>query len=32
MVEVKSGLQLGEIIVTDGAKSLSDGANVEIIK
>jgi RND family efflux transporter MFP subunit len=32
MVEVKSGLKVGEIIVTDGAKSLSDGANVEIIK
>ena len=32
MVEVKSGLKPGEIIVTDGGKALSDGAAVEIIK
>lgn len=32
MVEIKSGLKPGEIIVTDGAKALTEGANVEIIK
>ncbi len=32
MVEVKSGLKPGETIVTEGAKTLTDGANVEIIK
>lgn len=32
MVEVKSGLKTGDIVVTDGGKALSDGANVEIIK
>ncbi|WP_026978563.1 efflux RND transporter periplasmic adaptor subunit [Flavobacterium tegetincola] len=32
LVEVKSGLKPGEIIVTDGGKALSDGAAVEIIK
>ena len=32
IVEVKSGLKAGEIIVTEGAKSLNDGATVEIIK
>ncbi len=32
MVEVKAGLKAGEVIVTEGAKALADGANVEIIK
>ncbi len=32
MVEVKSGLKPGETIVTEGAKTLTNGANVEIIK
>lgn len=32
MVEVKSGLKPGDIVVTDGAKGLTDGASVEIIK
>lgn len=32
MVEVKSGLKSGDIIVTDGGKALTDGADVEIIK
>lgn len=32
LVEVKSGLKPGDIIVTDGAKALTDGANIEIIK
>ena len=31
-VEVKSGLESGEMVVTDGAKSLKDGITVEIIK
>lgn len=31
-VEVKSGLVSGEMVVTDGAKSLKDGIAVEIIK
>jgi RND family efflux transporter MFP subunit len=31
-VEVKSGLVSGEMVVTDGAKSLKDGITVEIIK
>ena len=30
-VEVKSGLQTGETVITDGAKSLKDGAIVEVI-
>lgn len=32
MVEVKSGLKPGDIVVTDGVKGLTDGASVEIIK
>ena len=32
MVEVKSGLEPGETVVTDGGKALNDGANIEIIK
>jgi membrane fusion protein (multidrug efflux system) len=31
-VEVKSGITAGEIVVTDGAKSLKDGIKVEVIK
>lgn len=31
-VEVKSGIEAGNIVVTDGAKSLRDGITVEIIK
>lgn len=32
MVEVKSGLKSGDIVVTEGGKALTDGASVEIIK
>ncbi|CAM4029327.1 efflux RND transporter periplasmic adaptor subunit [Flavobacterium antarcticum] len=32
MVEVKSGLKPGDIVVTEGAKALTDGASIEIIK
>lgn len=31
-VEIKSGLETGETVVTDGAKSLKDGITVEVIK
>jgi len=31
-VEVKSGLQSGEIVITEGGKSLKDGQTVEVIK
>jgi RND family efflux transporter MFP subunit len=31
-VEIKSGLKPGEMVVTDGAKSLKDGITVEVIK
>lgn len=31
-VEVKSGLQVGEIVVTEGGKALKDGQTVEVIK
>jgi len=31
-VEIKSGLEPGEMVVTDGAKSLKDGITVEVIK
>lgn len=31
-VEVKSGLQAGEIVITEGGKALKDGQTVEVIK
>lgn len=31
-VEVKSGLQVGEIVITEGGKALKDGQTVEVIK
>ncbi len=31
-VEVKSGLQTGEIVITEGGKALKDGQTVEVIK
>jgi RND family efflux transporter MFP subunit len=31
-VEVKSGLQIGEIVITEGGKALKDGQTVEVIK
>ncbi|PKP16227.1 MAG: efflux RND transporter periplasmic adaptor subunit, partial [Bacteroidetes bacterium HGW-Bacteroidetes-23] len=31
-VEIKSGLEPGELVVTDGAKALKDGITVEVIK
>lgn len=31
-VEIKSGLEPGEVVITDGVKSLKDGITVEVIK
>jgi RND family efflux transporter MFP subunit len=31
-VEVKAGLQVGEIVITEGGKALKDGQTVEVIK